>query len=105
MLLKKCSTTDFTTFEQSLNSTSTSVPALQANATVSSCNYFMVGSGYQFTQADNDIGLVFLPNVTGGKDDLYYKNMNAPVTLGWDWSQLTSLVTSLSSVKCQLNNS
>jgi hypothetical protein len=94
-LFKDCNSTSFSTFEQSLNGTSimASVPADQ---TVNYCDYYEIGQGYQFTQADNGIGLALLPDRIGSTADVYYKLMNsAPINLGWNWAELVQLVQAL----------
>jgi hypothetical protein len=49
--------------------------------------------GYQFTTADNGIGLVVLQDRVGGLRDLYYKSITSlPTTLTWDWAELAALL-------------
>jgi hypothetical protein len=99
-LEKECNSTSYTAFEQSLNGT-TLMNAVAPNATLSVCDYFKVGAGYQFSQADNGVGLVFLEDRIGGSRDLYWKNLvSAPLNLGWNWSELVTLIESLGSSQC-----
>ena len=96
-LQKECNSTSFSAFEQSLNGTSV-LATVSANQTINYCDYYEIGEGYQFTQADNGIGLALLPDRIGSAADLYYKLLTgttgtvAPVILGWDWAELIQLV-------------
>lgn len=99
-LQKECASTDFSSLEASLNGTVPMV-SVAANQTIDLCNYFEVGAGYQFSQADNGIGLVLLESLVGGSRDLYWKNMvSAPVNLGWNWAELVQLIQALEGSQC-----
>jgi hypothetical protein len=75
--------------------------SVAANQTIDLCNYFEVGAGYQFSQADNGIGLVLLEDLVGSARDLYWKNMvSAPVNLGWNWGELVQLIQALEGSQC-----
>jgi len=84
-LEKYCNSTDFATFQISLNGTSI-MASVPSNMTVTYCDYFEVGNGYLFTQADDDIGLVVLNDRFGGVLDEYYEYLKVqPGVLTWDW--------------------
>lgn len=102
-LQKECNSVAFSAFDMSLNGTSQAM--LSANQTINYCDYFEIGSGYEFTQAENGIGLVMLEDRIGGARDLYWKNLiSAPVTLGWNWAELVQLIQALEGAQCQAAN-
>jgi len=60
--------------------------SVPSNMTVTYCDYFEVGNGYLFTQADDDIGLVVLNDRFGGVLDEHYEYLKVkPGVLTWDW--------------------
>ena len=70
--------------------------AVAGAQTVTYCDYFEVGTGYQFSQADCGIGLVVLQDRVNAARDLYYKGITQlPTTLNWAWSELAGLVTAI----------
>jgi hypothetical protein len=93
-LTPECGSANFTSFNVSLNGTAGPIPGLAGNATIDYCDYFEVGTGYQFTNAgEGPIGLVVLQDRVGAARDLYYKSLtNLPTTLQWDWAELAGLV-------------
>jgi hypothetical protein len=101
-LAKECTSSNFTTFSQSLNGTSI-MATVADNQTVDYCDYFEVGTGYQFTQADCGIGLVVLQDRVDAASDLYYKSITSlPSTLNWAWSELAALVNEIKPLACDV---
>lgn len=92
MLEKECNTTSYENFTASLNGTSVYANVAE-NATIAYCNYYEVGVGYQFSQADNGIGLVLIPAEVGGASDIFFANINLTSNvLYWDWEALATLI-------------
>jgi hypothetical protein len=92
-LTPECGSANFTTFDLSLNGTAGNITDIADNATIDYCDYFEVGTGYQFTEADNGLGLVVLQDRVDAARDLYYKSLTSlPTTLQWDWSELAGLL-------------
>jgi hypothetical protein len=99
-LEKECNSTSFSAFNQTISGPSMFAP-VAANATVAYCDYFEIGTGYQFTQADNGIGLVVVESIVDSVRDLYYKNLNITAgVLYWDWTQLAQLVENYTAEAC-----
>lgn len=109
-LVSECNSTSWESFQESLgNSSSVAAPANStSNSTVNYCDYYLYGEGYQFTQAEFGIGLVLLQDRYNTTNDLYYKEVSAPLavpapstpTLSWNWSELTQLVQALTNSQC-----
>jgi hypothetical protein len=100
-LEKECNSTTYASFNATLNGTSTLASTVSGTAVVEYCDYFEIGVGYQFTQADNGIGLVVVPGVIGGARDVYYRDLNLTnSTLYWDWVELAALIETYSSSQC-----
>lgn len=100
------------TMSNSTNATNSTNMTDSDNSTTSDnvldyCDYYLMGEGYQFTQASMSIGLVVIENRFNQTLDLYYKNggdnatttndtaVSMPSSLAWNWSELTSLIEAL----------
>ena len=100
MLEKECNSTSYENFTVSLNGT-TPFASVAANATVAYCNYYEVGAGYQFTQANNGIGLVVLPSEVGSARDIYFRDLVLESgILYWDWQALAELIEAYTQPQC-----
>lgn len=78
---------------------------LQVTDSVTYCDYFEVGIGYEFSLFQSGIGLVFNETVVGGPRDLFYKTQN--VTSGvlyWDWNELDVLINEFAQMNCSSNS-
>jgi len=87
-LEKRCNTTNFNEFLVELNRTPLLGPV---NVTI--CSFFVIGTGYQFSEVGAGIGWLVINDRVGGVWDLFYKNLTQqPGILDWDWTQLASRI-------------
>ena len=98
-LVKECNSTSFVDFKVSLNSTM--MYNITNDTSINVCDYFEIGAGYQFTQCDQEIGLVLLSDRVGAEKDLYYQNLTVKGdVLYWDWTELETLVDAYTAKVC-----
>lgn len=72
-------------------------PNLTANSTLYCCHFYEAGVGYMFTECDNNVGIVVIPDLVGDARDQFYKNMTANATQPssqQNASQSSNIVTS-----------
>lgn len=73
------------------------------DTSVKVCDYFEIGVGYQFSQCDQDIGLVVIQDRVGAEMDLYYQNLTMEGdVLYWDWTELETLVNAYTNKVCPM---